>query len=62
MTADIEQYFQQLDKVPSVARDSISCSDLGLKVGSAGWDVQQSFIIKRDLCTKIQRHCDIMNG
>ena len=46
MTADRERYFQQLDKVPSVARDSISCSDLGLKVGSVGWDVQQSFIIK----------------
>ena len=46
MTADIDQYFQQLDEVPYVASECISCSDLGLKVGSVGWDVQQSFIIK----------------
>lgn len=46
MTDDIDQYFHQLDGMADSSSEYMSCLDLGLKVGSVGWDVQQSFIIK----------------
>ena len=46
MTESIDECFQKLDEISDAPSKSMSCLDLGLKVGSVGWDVQQSFIIK----------------
>ena len=46
MTDSMAEYFQILDEIADAPSESMSCLDLGLKVGSAGWDVQQSFIVK----------------
>ena len=46
MTDSMDECFQRLDEIADAPSESMSCLDLGLKVGSVGWDVQQSFIIK----------------